>query len=66
MFTLDICVCVKRHRKFNTALMETQTHTQRMGLNPFLTFYIDAMLNFDGDVNANANANVKCEQSIKL
>ena len=27
--------------KFNIASMETQTH--RMGLNPFLTFYIDAL-----------------------
>ena len=46
--------------------METQTHTHRMGLNPFLTFYIDAMLNFDGDVDANANANVKCEHTISF
>ena len=52
--------------KFNISSMETQTHTHRMGLNPFLTFYIDAMLNFDGDVDANANANVKCEHTIKL
>ena len=42
--------------------METQMHTHRMGLNPFLTFYIDAMLNFDGDVDANAN--VKCEHTV--
>ena len=35
-----------------------------MGLNPFLTFYIDAVLNFDGDVDTNANANVKCEHTI--
>ena len=34
---------------------------QRMGLNPFLMFYVDAMLNFDGDVDANAN--VKCEHT---
>ena len=40
-------------------------HTHRMGLNPFLTFYIDAMLNFDGDVDANGNANVKCEHTIR-
>ena len=40
--------------KFNIALMETQTQTHRMGLNPFLTFYIDV----------DANANVKCEHSI--
>ena len=48
--------------------MEMQTHTHKMGLNPFLTFYIDAMLNFDGDgdVDANANANVKCEHTIRL
>ena len=35
-----------------------------MGLNPFLMFYIEAMLNFDGDVDANANVNVKCEQTL--
>ena len=39
-------------------------HTHRMGLNPFLTFYIDTMLNFDGDVDADTNANVKCEHTI--
>ena len=45
--------------KFNIAPMETpQRH--RMGLDPFLTFYIDAMLNVD----ANANANVECEHTI--
>ena len=44
--------------------METQTYMHRMGLNPFLTFYIDTMLNFDGDVDANTNANVKCEHTI--
>ena len=37
-----------------------------MGLNPFLTFYIDAMLNFDCDVDANANVNVKCEHTVKM
>ena len=41
-------------------------HTHRMGLNPFLTFYIDTMLNFDGDVDANTNANVKCEHTIRV
>ena len=63
MFTLDVCVCVciKRHCQFNIAL--TQMHTHRMGLKPFLMFYIDAMLNFDDDVDANAN--VKCEHTIK-
>ena len=68
MFTLDVCVCVcvcvERHRQFNIALMEMQTHMHRMGLNPFLTFYLDAMLNFDGDVDANAND--KCEHTIRL
>ena len=39
--------------------METQTQMHRMGLNPFLMFYIDAMLNI------NANANVKCEYTIR-
>ena len=48
--------------KFNIALMESQTQMHRMGLNPFLTFYIDAMLRVD----ANANANVKCEHTISL
>ena len=38
----------------------------RMGLNPFFTFYIEAMLNFNGDVDANVNANVKCEQTLTL
>ena len=37
--------------KFNIASMETQTH--RMGLNPFLTFYIEVLLNVDADANAN-------------
>ena len=32
-----------------------------MGLNPFLTFYIAAMLNFDRDVDAN----VKCEHTLR-
>ena len=64
MFTLDVCVCVKRHRQFNIASMETQMHTRRMGLKPLLTFYIDVMLNFDGDVDANAN--VECEHTLSL
>ena len=42
--------------KFNIASMETQTQMHRMGLNPFLTFYID------GD----ANANVKCEKTFTV
>ena len=48
--------------------METQTQMHRVGLDPFLTFYIDTMLNFDGDVdaNANANVNVKCEHSLNV
>ena len=40
--------------------MEMQIQTHRMGLNPFLTFYIDAMLIID----ANANANVECEHTL--
>ena len=44
--------------KFIIASMETQTQTHRMGVNPFLTFYID--------VDANANANVKCEHTLTL
>ena len=63
MFTLDVCVCICVII-ITIALMETQTHTHRMGLNPFWMFYIDTMLNFDGDVDANANANVKCEHTI--
>ena len=43
--------------KSNIASIETQTKTHRKGLNPFLTFYIDVMLNVD----ANTNINVKCE-----
>ena len=31
--------------KFSIVSMETQTKTHRMGLNPFLTFYIHTMLN---------------------
>ena len=41
--------------KFNIASMVMQTQTHRMGLNPFLTVYID--------VDANANAKVKCEHT---
>ena len=40
--------------KFNIASMETQTQTHRMGLNPFLMFYIDV----------DANANVRCEHAL--
>ena len=45
--------------KFIIVSMETRTQMHRMGLNPFLTLYIDAMLNID------ANANVKCEYTLK-
>ena len=45
MFILDVCVCVTVTVKFNIASMETQTQMHRMGLNPFLTFSIDTMLN---------------------
>ena len=49
VFTLDVCVCVcvciNVTIKFNIVSMETQTQTHRMGLNPFLTFSIDTMLN---------------------
>ena len=41
----------------NLTVTLTQTQTHRMGLNPFLTF--------DGDVYKNANANVKCEHSMR-
>ena len=41
--------------KFNIASMETQTQMHRMGLNPFLTFYIEV----------DPNANPKCEHSIR-
>ena len=33
--------------KLNIASMVSQTQTHRMGLNPFLTFYIDVMFNFN-------------------
>ena len=42
--------------KFNIASMETQTQTHRVGLNPFCVF--------DGDIDANANSNAKCEQTL--
>ena len=44
--------------KFIIVSMETQTQMHRMGLNPFLTFYID--------VDVNANANVKCEHTFNF
>ena len=46
--------------KFNIVSMEMQTQMHGMGLNPFLMFYIDAILNVD----ANADANVKCEHTL--
>ena len=55
LFLLDVYVCVNITVKFNIVSMETQTQMYRMGLNPFLTFYIHIMLNVD--------ANVKCEQA---
>ena len=42
--------------KFTIASMETQTQMHRMGLNPFLTFYIDV----------DANANVRCEHTLNV
>ena len=45
VFTLDVCVCVNVTVKFNIVSMETQTEIHRMGLNPFLMFSIDTMLN---------------------
>ena len=42
--------------KFNIVSMKMQTQMHRMGPNPFCAF--------DGDVDKNANANVKCEHSI--
>ena len=44
--------------KFNIASIVMQTQTHRMGLKPFLTFYID--------VDANANAKVMCEHTFIL
>ena len=43
VFTLGVCVNITV--KFNIVSMETQKQTHRMGLNPFLTFSIDTMLN---------------------
>ena len=41
--------------------------TKRMGSDPIclcVCVTIDAMINFDGDVDIHANTDVKCEQSI--
>ena len=58
MFTLDVCVCVNVQHCLNVKRQESvQTHCFSVCVS------IDAMLNFDGDVDANAN--VKCEHSFK-
>ena len=58
VFTLDICVYV--------CLNVTVKHKD--GFRPILCIFvcvsIDTMLNVDGDIDANADANVKCEHSI--
>ena len=68
VFTLKVCSHLTfafvstSPSKLNIASMEMQTQMHRMGLNPFLTFYIDAMLNVD----TNANANGKCEHTFSM
>ena len=62
MLTLTSAFASTSPSKFNIASMEMHTQTHRMGLNPFLTFYVDAMLNVDGD----ANVNVKCEHTLTV
>ena len=37
-----------------------------MGSDPFSAFVFVSPLNCDGDVDGNANANIKCEQSFKI
>ena len=49
-----------RQRRSLTLHQWKRKNKHRMGLNPFLTFYIDAMLNVD------ANANVKSEHTISV
>ena len=39
----------------NIASMATQKQMHRMGLNQFLTFYIDTMLNVDANANIKSN-----------
>ena len=41
---MPVYVCVSVN--FNIELMVTQTHTQRMGLDPFSVLTINAMLKF--------------------
>ena len=51
MFTLDVCVCVNVQHCVNVKCQE------------WFCDFIDAMLYFEGDVDANANANAKCENT---
>ena len=63
LFTLDVGVCVCVNVTVNLTL------TLRMGSDTFCAFVfaslrtIDAILNFDGDFDANASADVKCEHT---
>ena len=58
LFTLDDCVCVTS--KFNIVSIATQTLMQRMCLNQSLCLHL---LNAESDIDANAD--VKCKQSIR-
>ena len=51
--------------KFNIVSIATQMLTRRMGSDPICVCVCaipNAMLNFDSDVDANANTDIKCEQ----
>ena len=60
MFTLYVCLCVTINSNANIDADN--------GLRPILCVYVcvtsDAMLNFDRDVDVDANADVACEQSV--
>ena len=59
MFTLDVCVCITINIQ-HCVNGNGNTNAQIGGLNPFLTLYIDAMLNVD------ANANITCAQTLSI
>ena len=63
-FTLDVCVyvCVN--------IIVKLTLTQKMGSDPFCAFVFASplmhLLTFDSEVDANANAHIKCEHTLKV
>ena len=64
MFTLDVCVYVTvevRHCVNSNANIDTENEF-RPNLCVCICVTIDTMLNFDGEIDANAD--IKCEQSI--